>query len=70
MPPVILIPINGLAALAAVVRKSPMRLLCSVTVVPAETAIPFTVELALLPDTLQIVFLKTLVVAAPVITIP
>ena len=40
------------------------------TVVPNETRIPFTVELALLPDTSQIVFLKTLVVVAPPIEIP
>ena len=63
-------PINGLAALAAVVRRSPMRLLWILTVVPAETKIPFTVDEALLPEILQMVFLKTLVVVAPETTMP
>ena len=71
VPPVTLIPIKGLAALAAVARKSPILLLLRETVAPAETKIPFTVDEALLPDTSQIVFLKIFsVVAAPLAEIP
>ena len=65
-----LIPINGFEALAAVVLKSPIRLLLKDTVVPEATEIPFTVEEALLPKRSQIVFLKTLVEAAALMLIP
>ena len=65
VPPVILIPISGLAALAEGVRKSPTRLLEIFIVVPDETKIPFTVDETLLPNMSQIVFLKTFVVEPP-----
>lgn len=65
-----MIPTNGFNAFAAGVRRSPIRLLRISIVVPAETKIPFTVDEALLPEILQMVFLKTLVVVAPVTAIP
>ncbi len=70
VPPVMLIPFSGFAAFAAGVLRSPTRLLCRVTVVPAETNMPFTAELALLPERSQTLFLNTLVVEAPVTAIP
>ena len=63
-------PTTGFEALAALARKSPIRLLDNVTVVPAVTAIPSTVVLALLPERSQIVFLNTLVLVAAEIFIP
>ena len=49
VPPVMFKPIKGLAALAAEVRRSPIRLLYAFIVVPALTETPLTVEDALLP---------------------
>ena len=63
-------PINGFAALAAGVRRSPTLLFDIFIVVPAETRIPLTVELALLPDISQIVFFVILVDVAAETTIP
>ena len=52
----ILIPINGLAAFAAGVLKSPTTLLYNVVVVPPETAIPLTVPEALFASRLYTLF--------------
>ena len=59
-----------MAALAAVARKSPIRLLLIVPVVEADNNIPFTVVDALLPDRSQIVFLNTLFAVDPPTEIP
>ena len=65
-----LIPINGFEALAAGVRRSPILLLKTETVVPEETRIPVTVDDAELPERSQMVFLKILVAVFPVLAIP
>lgn len=70
VPPVRFIPTNGLAAFAAVARKSAIRLLDAFTVVPPVTESPNTVEETPLLARLQIVFLKILAVVPPELTKP
>ena len=62
-----LIPINGLAALADGVRRSPIILFWIVVVVPAETKIPDTVPDALFASRLYILFLENIWVVPPVV---
>ena len=55
-------PTTGLDAFAAGALTSPIKLLCTVTVVPPVTERPLIKEAALLADKLYILFLKILVV--------